>query len=256
MVRCLFVAAMAITLLANSAICQEKQVLELRTYTLVDAEAEKTLDAYLQHALLPALAKQGLGPCGVFDQAEEGLDGAIQVMLLIPGPNVEDVTAAAARLAADSDYQQAAHEYLGTPHDQPIFTRVQSELLLSFDCWPKVVVPKQKQTEQPRLFELRVYESPTERMGDRKVEMFNSGEVPIFLASNIRPVFMGQALIGDKLPNLTYMTVHDTADERKEAWKKFSSHPDWKALKSVEKYQGSVSKIHKSDWRPKDYSQL
>ena len=119
-----------------------------------------------------------------------------------------------------------------------------------------MVVPQQKKKNRPRLFELRVYESPTERRGQLKVEMFNAGEVPIFLDSGIMPVFMGQALIGDKMPNLTYMTVYDDESQRDAAWEKFRGHPDWQKLKQIKKYQNSVSTIHKSDWRPKPYSQL
>ena len=67
---------------------------------------------------------------------------------------------------------------------------------------------------------------------------------------------MGQAMIGDKMPNLTYMTVYDGETERDAAWKKFGSHPDWQTLRKVKKFEGTVSKIHKSDWRPKPYSHL
>ena len=52
------------------------------------------------------------------------------------------------------------------------------------------------------------------------------------------------------------VTVYDNASERNAAWKKFSTHPDWQTLRKITKYQGSVSTIHKSDWRPKPYSQL
>lgn len=233
-----------------------KQVIELRTYTLVDDEAEAKLDQYLEKALLPALARQGLGPIGALDQAGEAEEDAIQVMLVIAGPSVEAVTGAAAKLADDPEYQTAAADYLGTPAKAPLVKRIRSELLLSFDCWPQVTVPEQKQADKPRLFELRVYESPTEHFGELKVEMFNAGEVPIFLKSGIMPVFMGQALIGDQQPNLTYMTVYDDDASRQQGWKNFLAHPDWKVLSGVEKYKGTVSKIHKSDWVPKSYSQL
>ncbi len=104
-------------------------------------------------------------------------------------------------------------------------------MLLAFDCFPKVKIPTQKSAGKDRLFELRVYESPTDLLGHLKVEMFNSGEVPIFLDCGIQPVFMGQAFVGDKLPNLTYMTVYDNAEQRDECWKKFQKHPDWQVLK-------------------------
>ena len=251
-----YLMLVAAFMLTGSAAAQENQVLELRTYTLVDAAGEEKLDAYLQDALIPALTRQGLGPVGVFDQADSSSDSAIEVMVLIPGDDVETVTAAAAKLADDSVYQQAAADYLATPANEPIVARIRSELLHSFDCWPKSVVPEQQESGKARLFELRIYENPTERLGELKVEMFNSGEVPIFLDCGIQPVFMGHALIGDKMPNLTYMTVYDDDASREAAWKRFRDHPDWHELRAVAKYQGTVSRIHKSDWIPKPYSQF
>jgi hypothetical protein len=244
------------TPVADGESAKMKQVLELRTYSVVDAAAEEKLDAFLEKALIPALGRQGIGPIGAFDQAAEAEDGSIEVMLLLPGNSVDAVTSATAKLADVAEFQQAAADYMSTPAGEPLLKRIRSELLLSFDCWPQVAVPAQKKEDKPRLFELRVYESPTENFGELKVEMFNSGEVPIFLDCKIAPVFMGQALIGDMLPNLTYMTVYDNDEARKAAWKAFSDHPDWQVLKAVEKYKGTVSKIHKSDWIAKPYSQL
>lgn len=251
----------ALQVVAQEGEAMRKQVLELRTYTLVNEAAEAKLDQYLESALIPALVRQGLGPIGAFDQAAptdgaQGESTETQVMLLISGPSVEAVTSASQKLMNDDDYKTAAVEYRSIPAKQPIIKRIRSELLMSFDCWPEVATPQQKASNPNRLFELRVYESPTENFGELKVEMFNSGEVPIFLDCKIAPVFMGQALIGDMLPNLTYMTVYDDDATRKKCWADFSAHPDWQVLKAVEKYNGTVSKIHKSDWTAKSYSQL
>ena len=251
-----WLASSLLALVCTPVLAQQKQTIEVRTYTLVDQAAEARLDEYLERALIPALARQGLGPIGALDQAAPAEDGSIQVLLLIAGPDVEAVTSASKNLTEDEDYLTAAKGYLATPAKQPVVKRIQSELLEAFDCWPKVKVPEQQKSGSDRLFELRIYESPTENFGNLKVEMFNSGEVPIFLDCGITPVFFGQALIGDKTPNLTYMTVYDNDAARKEGWGKFRVHPDWQVLKGVEKYKGTVSKIHKSDWVPKPYSQL
>lgn len=248
------VEASAPELAAESSAVAKNQIVEVRTYTLVDAAAEAKLDQYLETALIPALLRQGLGPIGAFDQSGEAEE--TQVLLLIAGPSVEAVTGAAAKLSKDAEYQTAAKDYLSTPANEPIVKRISSELLMSFDCWPQVTISDQKKANAPRLFEMRVYESPTENLGNLKVEMFNAGEVPIFLDCDITPVFMGQALVGDKMPNLTYMTVYDNDEARNAGWKKFSAHPDWQVLKAVKKYEGTVSKIHKSDWTPKSFSQL
>jgi hypothetical protein len=52
------------------------------------------------------------------------------------------------------------------------------------------------------------------------------------------------------------MTVYDNSSELTAAWKRFADHPEWKKLKEVAKYKGTVSKIHKSNWEAKSYSQL
>lgn len=251
-------APLVMLLLATccSAADPAKQVIQLRTYTLVDADAEEQLDAYLENALLPALKRQGIGPIGVLAPADAKEGEPPRVMLITPADSWETLLNAERLLDADSAYPEAAKDYLATPADQPLVKRITSELLVAFDAWPQTVVPEQKKAGADRLFELRTYESPTEEFGRLKVEMFNSGEIPIFLDSGIMPVFMGQAVVGDKLPNLTYLTVYDDADARGMAWKTFVEHADWQVLKEVKKYLGTVSKIHKSDWKAKSYSEL
>lgn len=244
-----------------------KQVMELRTITLKDAAAVATFDRYASQALVPALNRAGIEPVGAFALAAEqpaprpgdappANSSTHKVMLLLPSKEVASLLRLNQTIAADPAYQQAAADYLKIPSDQPVLERINSELLVAFDCWPKVEVPQQKTAGKARLFELRTYESPTEHLGHLKVDMFNSGEVPIFLDCGIKPVFMGQAVIGGLMPNLTYMTVYDNSTELAAAWKRFADHPEWKKLKEVAKYKGTVSKIHKSNWEAKPYSQL
>ena len=247
----------------------KKQVIELRTIALKDDAAVASFDKYAADALIPALNRLGIEPVGAFSLAAEqppvaagasaGASAPVaepKVMLLLPAKSADAIAAANAQISKDEAYQKAAAEYLQTPNDKPLITRISSELLVAFDAWPEVKVPKQKVAEQKRLYELRTYESPTEQLGHLKVEMFNSGEVPIFLACDIQPVFMGQAVVGGLMPNLTYMTVYDNAQELAAGWKRFADHPEWKKLREVKKYLGTVSKIHKSNWEAKPYSQL
>ncbi|MGN6546961.1 MAG: NIPSNAP family protein [Aureliella sp.] len=247
----------------------KRQVMEMRTYTFKDPSGVETFDKYAQTALIPALNRAGIQPVGAFSLAavQPAVAGAPtdpnakiiappKVMLLLPAASADVIAAANAKVAADEEYQKAAADYLNIPATQPIIDRISSELLVAFNAWPEVKVPKQKKNDLPRLFELRTYESPTEHLGNLKVEMFNSGEVPIFLDCGIQPVFMGQAVVGSLMPNLTYMTVYDDASALTDAWKRFSEHPEWKKLREVKKYEGTVSKIHKSNWEAKPYSQL
>ncbi len=231
---------------------EERQYLEFRTYRLSSAAELPRVDAYLDKALLPALERQGIGPVGVF--ADQAPEGAPNVYLLIPFSSIDKFSAMQGKLDADAAYQAAAGEYFNAPKDEPRFSRIDSELLLSFQAFPRARVPHQKKQDKPRLFELRSYESHSEKAGALKVEMFNAGEVPIFLDCGIQPVFMGRVLAGPKMPNLTYMTVYDDEAQLKEAWSKFGPHPDWKKLSAVAKYKGTVSKIHKKLLAPRPYS--
>ena len=124
------------------------------------------------------------------------------------------------------------------------------------DCMKQLKVPDGSLDNQDRVYELRVYESPNERLGNLKVDMFNSGEVPIFLDCGIQPIFIGQAVVGPQTPNLTYLTMYPGEQARGDAWKAFRVHPDWNVLKEVAKYQGTVSRIDKFVLVPKSYSQM
>lgn len=251
-----FMAACLVMLVSTSVHSNEvdtkKQCFELRQYRLKSNDGAADLDEYLTQALVPALRRHGSGPVGVFREIKTS-DTPVR-FVLIPYDSIEQVASCSKSLATDEEYQSAAESYL--TNDEAVFSRIRSELLVAFDCMPQLKVPEQTKDNSDRVFELRVYESSTERLGELKVEMFNSGEVPIFLDCGIIPVFMGQAVIGDLLPSLTYMTVYDSLEAKAAAWKKFPKHPDWLTLKEVPKYKGTVSKIHKWELVPVEGSQL
>lgn len=213
-------------------------------------------DRYFENALLPTLNRLGVESVGVLSRAQPLEDGTTSILVVMALKDPSEVPKLMTSVAADADFRKSAKEYLEVDPTTPIFSRVRGELLLAFNAFPELKVPMQTAAKKDRLFELRIYESPTELRGHLKVEMFNSGEVDIFADCGIQPVFMGQAIIGDKLPNLTYMTVYDDAAQKDQCWKKFQQHPDWQVLKVEKKYATTVSKIHKIDFLPRPYSQL
>lgn len=232
---------------------ETKQYIEVRYYQLKSPDSVKVVDAYLTQALAPALNRAGSESIGIFREQEEK-DSPLRIVV-IAHKSINDFAESAGKVAADQEYLASASEYMAMNQDGSPLVRIRSELLHSFDSWPALKVPVESK-EESRIFELRVYESSNEKYGDLKVEMFNSGEVPIFLDSGITPVFMGQAVVGDHMPNLTYMTVYKNAAAKKQAWETFKKHPDWKVLSANAKYKGTVSKIHKLNLVPVDGSQL
>jgi hypothetical protein len=59
--------------------------------------------------------------------------------------------------------------------------------------------------EEAAHFEVRTYESYSEAKAQKKVDMFNNGEIEIMRDVQLGPIFFGQALIGSNLPHITYM---------------------------------------------------
>jgi hypothetical protein len=229
---------------------------EVRSYVLGDNGDAAAIDEYLSTALLPALGRQDVGPVGVFTNSEHDASGSPRIVVVIPYSDPAQLPQVRQRIEADSQYQADAKPYLDQGLKEPPFQRITSELLVAMDCWKKLKVPAGTLDNADRVYELRLYESGNEKLGNLKVDMFNNGEVPIFLDCGIQPIFIGQCVLGPQMPNLTYLTVYPNEDARNKAWQAFRKHPDWQVLKEVAKYQGTVSRIDKYVLVPKPYSQL
>ena len=127
--------------------------------------------------------------------------------------------------------------------------------MVAFDGIKRMESPSEKDT---RVFQLRIYESPSVKTGQKKIEMFNVAEIDIFRRTGLNPVFFGESITGTKLPNLTYMLGFDNEEAQKTAWKKFVKHPDWTALKSKPEYADKkiLCGITNILLKPAPYSQI
>lgn len=70
------------------------------------------------------------------------------------------------------------------------------------------------------------------------------------------PVMYGETLIGDNVPNLTYMLSAPNMEAHGPHWKTFIDHPEWKRMKQIERYQDTVSKIANYYLEPTEYSRM
>jgi hypothetical protein len=232
------------------------QYYELRQYHLRRGPQVKLTDDFLREAALPAWKRLGIGPVGVFNTTI-GSDTPT-VYVLIPHLSLESVAATAARLQADPEYQRAGTAFLNVPSTDPAFVRMESALLLAFESFPRLEVPPATAENRPRIFELRTYESHSEKAHLKKVEMFNNGEIAIFRRTGLRPVFFGRTLIGSKLPNLTYMLTFDDMAAHDKNWAAFIADPEWKKLSTAPGYTDGeiVSNISNVFLAPASYSQV
>jgi hypothetical protein len=227
---------------------------EIRVYKTKDGEKKRRVDGYLESALVPALGRMGLDRIGVFTNIDEPEDHSIYV--LIPYPTLDHFSAVNPKLLADAKYQEAARRHFAAPKDDPVFTRIQSRFYKAFAGMPMIEMPEQTADKKPRMFELRIYESHTEEKAALKVDMFNSGEIQVMRDTELGPVFFGEALIGDDVPNLTYMLAAADREAHKAHWKAFGEHPEWNRMKAMPKYKDTVSKITNIFLEPTAYSQI
>jgi hypothetical protein len=232
------------------------QFYEIRNYVLGENGDAGAIDGYLKNALIPALKRQGIGPVGAFEPTKSDKSGANSIFVVIPFDRLSAIAASQEKLASDEAYLAAASSYLERPHNEAPYQRIRSEVLSSMACWPTVKVAKDSLENDERVYELRVYESATEKIAETKIDMFNAGEVPIFLDCNIQPIFIGKCIAGPQMPSMTYLTTYPNDAERLKSWKAFVAHPDWATLKVVPKYLNTVSRIDKFVLKAKPYSQM
>jgi hypothetical protein len=215
-----------------------REFYQLRRYHLQNGPQTRLTEAYFANALVPALTRMGFGPIGAF-RLEYGPETPA-FYLLIPAASVEALTMIDLHLAEDSAFLSTAASFWEAPAAAPAFLRVESSLLAAFTGWPRLTPPPGSGSgsgaKATRIFQLRTYESPSDRDHVRKVEMFNSGEFQIFVDAGAHPVFFGDTLVGPRLPNLTYMLSFADLAELDASWKRFVADPAWKKLSTSPRY--------------------
>jgi hypothetical protein len=225
---------------------------ELRTYTLKKSKLPM-LDDYLKQAFIPALKRLKFGPVGVF--VEQAEDDNLRLFVLIIHPTAESCLTLNARLAGDMEHQRAGQNYLAATAADPVYTRIESSVLVALDGMPQLIPVD---ADKPRVLQLRTYESHNERASKKKIEMFNQGEIAIFRRVGLTPMFFAETIVGSAMPNLTYLLVFPDEQARTEAWNTFRSDPEWLKLKSIPEYADReiVSKITNRVLTPAAYSEL
>ena len=232
---------------------QRRDIFELKQYQLESRDQIKGLDDFLCKAMIPALNRLGIDKVGVFHERKES--DAPTVYVLIRHKTSRSVIATTAALLKDEQFLKDGQKFINAGNGNLAYKRIKSALLLAFDGMKKLETPTDKDT---RVFQLRIYESPTVKTGQKKIEMFNVGEIDIFRRTGLAPVFFGEAITGDNVPNLTYMLGFDNEEAQKKAWSTFVKHPDWKAISSKPEYADKkiLCGITNILLKPATYSQI
>lgn len=234
-----------------------RQYYTLSIYHFKDSMQEKALDHYFSDALLPALHRMKIVSAGVFKSLANDTVSDKKIYVFIPFNSAEDARQLNEKLQKDKAYQAVGAEYINAVFSTPPYTRIETIILYAFPMAPGMQIPELRSAKNERVYELRSYESATEKIFRNKVKMFNDGnEVGIFKRLDFNAVFYSEVVAGSRMPNLMYMTTFDNMEEREKHWKAFSDDAQWKNLSALPEYQKNVQHADIIFLRPADYSDI
>jgi hypothetical protein len=241
---------------AQTPVAGPRDYYEMRKYQVQSGPQAKLTAAYVADALIPALNRLGIAPIGAF-HLEFGPETST-LYLLLPCANLETLVTAELRLTQDDQFMKAAEPFWNAPAAAPAFVRTESSLLIAFEGYPKLTPPAATAKHEKRIFQLRTYESPSNRDHLRKIEMIHHGEFEIFRNAGCNQVFYGDTLVGQRMPSLTYMLSFPDLAALTPGWDAFRNDPAWKKLSSLPRYsfEPTVNTISDLIMIPTSYSQI
>ncbi len=209
----------------------------LQTYQLKNGTQPARMNEYMSKAALPALNRVHNGPKLVMEAVLA--PHSPQVAVILGFRSIEEFWSVRGRLNADRELEKASEAWQAGP--EPPFEQMTSALLEATDYSPELV-PLDPPPASPRLFELRVYHSPTYNQLRALHERFAGPEIKLFHKHGVHPVLYTSTVVGPQIPNLTYVIPFTDLAAREKAWAAFGADPEWVKVRaeSVEK-AGQIS---------------
>jgi hypothetical protein len=220
-----------------------KEVYEIKVYRYKTSAQEKGIDDYLQYIFIPSLHKAGIAKIGVFKPLANDTAAEKVLYVFIPFKSLEQWHTLAVSRRDEPAAGAPGAAYTNAAYTDIPYTRMESIVLEAFPLATQMQLPVLNGPHEEHIYELRSYESPTEKYNDSKVRMFNAGgEIALFKRLGFNGIFYAEVLSGSHMPNLMYMTSFDNKQARDDHWKAFGNDDEWKKLKALPEYQNNVSR--------------
>jgi hypothetical protein len=227
-------------------------LIEWLTFRLHSGAQPGNVLGWLEKRALPLWQKHKFGPVGVFTVDVGAHIPAVHLIRIYL--SLADRQAVWSELSADPDWSAAVADL---EKDGPAFFREDSMLLAATPFSPPVK-PWAAGDPVHKIFELRIYESPTWRQLGNLHDRFAGGEIDIFHKSGIHPILYGDTLVGPNQPNMVYLTPFESPAQREQAWQAFRDNPDWVKIReeSIRKGGEIVRNITNMILTPTSFSML
>ncbi len=241
--------------LANKA--PKRDYYEIKVYRLSNNDQVRKVNDFLKNAYLPALHRAGIAKVGVYYPLGNDTATDKRVYVFIPIKKLAKLDKVEDLMVTDNELVAAGDSYWNAAYNASAFNRIETIVIKAFHLMTTIQEPQLSGNKTDRVYELRSYEGPTERLYRQKVKMFNEGgEIALFKRLNFNAVFYGEVIAGSRMPNLMYMTSFNNRADRDEHWKTFGADPEWVKLKAVPEYLYTVSRNETILMNPAEFSEL
>ena len=217
-------AALAGNAAAQAPAPAKREFYQLRRYNLMSGPQLKLTENYLGDALIPALARMGMGPVGAF-KLDIGQDTPAYYVL-IPGPSVDALAELDLHLAKDEDFLKVAAPFWNSTATAPAYQRVEISLLAAFEGWPKLTPPA---SAAPKA-SASSSSAPTRAPATATTSARSRCSTPANSKSSSKPASIPSSSAtrssGSRLPHLTYMLSFENTAELEAKWDVFRSDPE------------------------------
>lgn len=223
----------------NSAPGARTAYYALQNYYLKNGTQLARINEFMSRGLLPALNAFHPGP-KLFLEALVA-PHMPQFAVIFGLASLDQLPAVRERLSADQAFNKAFTAW--EADSEPPYEHFSQTILKAVDYSPEISAAPER-PPKPRIFEVRVYHSPTWRQLRALHERFAGPEIKIFHRSGVHPILYSETIAGPNMPNLTYITPFESLAAREKAWEAFGADPEWVKVRkeSIDRH-GQISSV-------------
>jgi NIPSNAP protein len=218
---------------------------------------------YLRHstqlARINEFMSQGLAASGVHQGPQIFLEALVaphvpQFMVVMGLESPEELPALRRKFQANETFSKAFAAWENGP--EPPYEHFSTTLLKATDYAEEIALKPMK--SGVRVFELRTYHSPTWKQLAALHQRFAGPEIRIFHRVGVHPILYTETVLGQNMPNLTYLTPFDSLAAREKAWDAFAADPEWIKVRkeSIDAHGQISSVIQLSLWKATPWSPI
>lgn len=231
-------AAISGAMPAANAAGKKTNIYVLEQFYLKNGTQLGRINDFMSKVFLPAASKIHSGP-KIFLEALVA-PHMPQFALIMGFESLDEFMGMRSKLTANQGFSAAGETWEAGP--EPPYEHYSESVLEATGYSPEIAASPAG--APPRIFELRVYHSPTWRQLKALHDRFAGPEVKIFHRVGVNPILYTSTMFGANMPNLTYVIPFESLAAREKAWNAFSADPEWvKVRKESVDHHGQISSV-------------